>query len=148
MKHFKRLFALFIIMGMVYFTLEGLWRGWTNIIMLPVGGMCALLIGLLNERPRFIKLKIWQQCLIGTAIILSVEFISGCIVNLWLGLNIWDYSTIPFNVLGQVCLPYGLLWFTLCPFAIWLDDWLRWRLYKENTHYPVYENYIDLITSK
>lgn len=148
MKHFKRLFALFIIMGMVYFVLEGLWRGWTNIIMLPVGGMCALLIGLLNERPRFIKLKIWQQCLIGTAIILSVEFISGCIVNLWLGLRIWDYSAIPFNVLGQICLPYGFLWFALCPFAIWLDDWLRWRLYRENSHYPVYANYIDLITNK
>lgn len=85
----KRIFCLFIIMGAAYLVLEGIWRGWTNIAMLPVGGLCGVLIGLLNEYKQFYKLKIWQQCLTGTAIILSIEFLSGCILNLWLGLHIW-----------------------------------------------------------
>lgn len=56
----------------------------------------------------------WQQCLIGTLITLVIEFVSGYILNIKLGLDIWDYSSIPFNLMGQICLPYGILWFFLC----------------------------------
>lgn len=148
MINLKRVLCLFFVMGAAYLVLEGIWRGWTNIAMLPIGGLCGLLIGLLNEYPKFYKLKIWQQCIIGTAIILSIEFLSGCILNLWLGLHIWDYSTLPFNIMGQICLLYGVLWFLITPFAIWIDDWLRWRLYNDDTHYPFWENYVWLITNK
>ena len=36
-----------------------------------------------------------------------------------------DYSNMPFNVLGQVCLPFSIIWFFLSYVAIRLDDWLR-----------------------
>ena len=32
---------------------------------------------------------------------------------LWLKLDIWDYSRIPFNLYGQICLPYAAVWFVL-----------------------------------
>ena len=46
---------------------------------------------------------IWKQMLICSIIITAVEFTSGLILNVWLGLGIWDYSNMPFNILGQIC---------------------------------------------
>ena len=119
-----------ILGGMVYFTIEGVWRipsngGWANIAMLLIGGVCFFLIGNINQFPKFYKLSMRLQSLIGAAVILLMEFISGCIFNLWLGLEIWDYSDMPLNVCGQICLLYGILWFFLVPFAIWLEDKLN-----------------------
>jgi uncharacterized membrane protein YedE/YeeE len=68
-------------MGALYMVLEGLWLGWTHISMLVVGGLSAFLIGRLNEHPAFYDSKMWQECLIGTVIILVLEFISGMILN-------------------------------------------------------------------
>ncbi|MBV4423256.1 hypothetical protein KM780_13335, partial [Clostridium tyrobutyricum] len=68
---------LILIMGAIYMVLEGLWRGWTHISMLVVGGIAAFLIGRLNQHPKFYDRKMWQECLIGTVIILVLEFISG-----------------------------------------------------------------------
>ena len=56
------------------------------------------------------------------------RFKCGVIVNIWLGWNIWDYSNTPFNILGQVCLPFALIWFVLAHAAIVLDDYLRYWL--------------------
>ena len=53
-----------------------------------------------------------------------------------MGLEIWDYSDLPYNLLGQVCLLYMNLWFLLSLPAILLDDWLRWRWFDEQApHY-------------
>jgi uncharacterized membrane protein len=144
----KRLVTLGFIMGMVYFTLEGFWRGWTNIAMLFIGGFCGVIIGLLNEYPQFVKLKVWQQSLIGVPIVLVVELISGLILNIWLGYGIWDYSEMPGNLYGQICISYSILWFLLVPFGVWMDDWLRWKLYGQGRPYGLKKIYRDLITLK
>ena len=81
-------------------------------------------------------MPLWQQMLIGTAIITGLEFVTGCIVNLWLGWNVWDYSNVPLNVFGQICLPYILLWAPISLAGIILDDYLRYWLFKEERpHY-------------
>lgn len=128
--------------------LEGLWRGWTNISMLVVGGLCAFLIGRLNEYKSFCNKKMWQQCLMGTLITLCIEFVSGLILNVWLGFHIWDYSNTFGNIYGQICLPYALLWFVLMPLAIYTDDWLRYKLFGEQKPTGLLEYYKDLFTNK
>ena len=35
-----------------------------------------------------------------------------------LGLDVWDYSKVPFNFLGQVCVLYSVLWGFLSAAAI------------------------------
>ena len=57
-----------------------------------------------------------------------VEFCAGCVLNLWLGLDIWDYSDIPFNLLGQICLPFSLVWWVLCFLFIVVFDWMRYAV--------------------
>lgn len=45
----------------------------------------------------------------GTVFITGVEFIFGCIFNISLGMNVWNYDNMLFNLLGQICLPFSLL---------------------------------------
>ena len=135
-------------MGIIYMGIELLWRQKTDISMLFVGGLCSYLVGKLNEQPRFYNKNMWKQCIIGTVIVLVIEFISGIILNVWLGLNIWDYSDMRWNLYGQICLSYTLLWFVLMPLCIYVDDWLRWKLFNEEKPSDLLNYYCELITIK
>ena len=92
----KYLFLL-CVGGSIYYLVEVLYRGYSHYTMFFVGGICFILIGLLNEGMSW-DLCIEKQVGLGLAAVLIVEFISGCILNLWLGLHIWDYSKLPFNI--------------------------------------------------
>ena len=72
-----------------------------------------------------------KQMAIGAIVITTLEFLCGYIVNLWLGWNVWDYSNMPLNLFGQICLPFTALWFFLSAVAVILDDWIRHILWKE-----------------
>lgn len=122
--------VLFTIMGGMYCIIEVLWRGYTHYSMFILAGICGVCIGLVNEVLSYTT-PIWLQALIGAVIVLTGEFICGCICNLWLGLNIWDYSDMPFNVLGQICLPFAVAWVFLSGIAIVVDDYLRYWLFDE-----------------
>ena len=37
----------------------------------------------------------------------------------------------PFNLLGQICLPFAVAWLALAAVAIVLDDYLRYWLFGE-----------------
>jgi hypothetical protein len=89
-----------------------------------------------------------MQSFLGALITLAVEFVSGLILNVWLGLNVWDYSHEPFNIMGQICPQYKVLWFLLMPLAIWVGDMIRWGLYRDRRRYGITENYIELATGK
>ncbi len=129
--------GLFSVGGAIYIMMELLWRGYSHWTMFIVGGMCFVLVGLLNELLTF-EMSLVYQMAIGACIITQVEFISGCIINLWLGWNVWDYSDMPFNVYGQICLPYMVLWFLLSGAAIILDDYLRyWWFGEERPKYKI-----------
>lgn len=139
----KYWFIPFLLMGCIYVTKEVLWRGYSHWTMFIVGGLCGVLIDLLNERNKHMSMLL--QSVIGAIITLAIEFASGLIVNVWLGWNIWDYSTEPFNILGQVCPQYGLIWFVIMPYVIWVADMIRWMLYRDRRRYDLIMNYKDLL---
>lgn len=122
--------ALFLIGGGVYFLLEVAWRGHSHWSMVIVGGICFVSCGLLNEVFEW-QTPMWMQMLLSSLLITAAEFVSGCILNLWLGLEVWDYSGMPLNLFGQICLPFMILWFFLSVAAIILDDYLRYWLFGE-----------------
>ena len=76
------------------------------------GAVCLLAIYRLNQRLR--KYSLLFRALVGAAVITAIEFFTGILVNVLLGLSVWDYSALPLNLLGQICLPYSLLWLLLC----------------------------------
>ena len=122
--------------GCVYFLIEMAWRGHSHWTMAVLGGVCFVLIGDINE---FIpwNMPLVLQGAIGSGTVTLLELVSGIILNLWLGLGIWDYSNMPFNFLGQICLPFSLLWVALSVVAVILDDWLRYWLFGEDR--PTYK---------
>lgn len=128
---------LFGIGGLVYTLLEIIVRGRTHWTMFIVGGVAFFLIGCINEKYRSMALV--KQMIIGALVITLLELVCGCIVNLWLGWNVWDYSNMPFNLLGQVCVPFSILWFLLSAVAVVLDDWIRHLLWNEEMpHYKFF----------
>lgn len=66
-----------------------------------------------------------------TRTVTAIEFLSGYILNIVLGLGIWDYSNMPFNIIGQICLPFTVAWYILSLLAIVLDDHLRYWIFGE-----------------
>ena len=76
--------------------------GWTSLWMGLIGGMCGVIIGSLNDRPRYYNLKMWQQVIMGGSLIIAVELLTGLFFNMYLPLNLWDYSYSGFNFLGQI----------------------------------------------
>lgn len=108
--------------GAIYCGLEQIFRGHTHWTMGVVGGVAFILCGLVNEVIPW-EMVFWKQMLLCAVLITVVEFIAGCVLNLWLGLGIWDYSNLPFNILGQICLPFTVLWFFVSAVAIILDDY-------------------------
>ena len=120
-----REFLLFIIGGLIYASIEVFARGFTHWSMFIVGGLCFVIIGLLNEWYNE-DMLFELQTLIGAFVITALEFISGYIVNIKLGWNVWDYSEHRFNLFGQICLHHSICyWIPLSAFAITLDDILR-----------------------
>lgn len=105
--------------------------------MFIVGGICFLSVGLINEVFEW-DMPLLKQMFISAIWITFIEADAGIILNGVYKLNIWDYSDMPFNFLGQVCLPYTILWFFLsCP-AIILDDYLRYWIFGEGKpHYKL-----------
>ncbi len=101
MKYIKQP-ALFCAGGLGYMGLELLWRGWTHSAMFFAGGTCFLLLGRLRKQPP------WVKAVAGAGIITAVELAAGLLVNRQY--TVWDYRAVPLNFLGQICLPYSLLW--------------------------------------
>ena len=143
MRQYLKSVILWLIGGWLYIGMELIWRGRSHWTMFCLGGLCFVLIGLINELIPWC-MPLWQQALIGAGIITSLEFLTGCIVNLALGWHVWDYSGMPGNVLGQICLPYSLLWILVAVLAIILDDWLRYLIFdEERPHYCLWRHKED-----
>lgn len=128
---------LFAIGGMGYFFLEVLVRGYSHYTMFLCGGACFVCCGLLNENVK-IKMSFVSQMVLSSLIITALEFMTGLIVNVWLKMDIWDYSNLPYNFMGQICLFYSFLWFLVSSVAIVMDDYLRYKLFQEEKpHYKI-----------
>lgn len=105
----KKNALIFLTGGTIYPTLEILCRGKTDISMAAAGGICLCLINrVCNHDMKFKPLPV--KCFVGSGIITVVEFVIGMIVNVVLKLNVWDYSSMPLNVMGQICVPFSMLW--------------------------------------
>ena len=128
---------LFATGGLLYNILEMLFRGWSHWTMFILGGVCFICLGLINEIIPW-EMLLWQQVLIGAGIITGLEFATGCMVSLWFGWGVWDYSQMPGNILGQVCPQFFALWLPVSLAGIVLDDCLRyWWWQEEQPHYNV-----------
>lgn len=129
---------LFHFGGGTYTTIELLYRNETYIQMYILGGICFLICGLLNELYNW-DMSLIRQSLIGGAAVTILEFATGMIFNVWLGMNMWDYSDLYLNICGQIAPQFIGVWIILALIAILLDDCIRHRFFdEEKPHYKIF----------
>ena len=123
---------LFVIFGIIYFIIETVYkRQLTHWSMFVLAGIIGILIGSINEYIPW-GMPFWIQCGIGMTIATLAEGISGLILNIWLGLSVWDYSHTPLNFFCHQCsVPFCAVWYLLAGVCIVLDDYIRWRVFGE-----------------
>ncbi len=109
--------------GILYVLLEILWRGFTHPSMLLAGALSAMWLYFL--RARWGHTHLFVQCFLGMTGITLIELAVGCVVNLWLGLEVWYYGDMPYNLWGQICPTFSVLWFFLSLPALWLCEKIR-----------------------
>ena len=97
---------LFFVGGAGYVGLEFLWRGWSHSSMFLAGGSAFLLLGAVREKLNRFCAPVRGIC--GAGIITAVELAAGLLVNR--DHTVWDYRPLPLNFMGQICLPFCLLW--------------------------------------
>ena len=125
MKKLLQHIVIAVIGGLTYMGIEILWRGHTHWTMGVLGGVCFVLIGLLDEWQDHPPL--WLQMVQGAVLVTALELITGLIVNRWLGWNVWDYSDMPGNLWGQVCPQFAAAWLVLSWAAVKLENLMhRW----------------------
>ena len=119
--------------GTLYFLLEVAYKtatgsperiSWTMLVLAVV--LCVPVERAGAELPW--ECPLWLQAAVCAVLVTVVEFCAGCALNLWFGLDIWDYSALPLHLYGQVCLAFSLAWWVLCFAFIPVFDWLRWAV--------------------
>lgn len=104
--------AVFLLGAGAYGTMEVLFRGYTHWTMLITGGACVLTMYYMQDW--ILNLPVVLGALAGALVITFYEFFVGVLVNLKLGWQVWDYSALPGNILGQICPAFTAIWFCVC----------------------------------
>lgn len=119
--------------GTMYFLLEVIFKSvtghperisWT---MLVVAILLTIPVERAGEQLPW-AVPLWLQALVCAALVTAVELAAGCVINLWLGWDVWDYTAMPGNILGQICPQYSAIWWVLCLAFIPAFDWLRYAV--------------------
>ncbi len=129
---------MFLTGGFLYCGIEILYRGYSHISMLFAGGLCFILVGVIQNILGDSASIVGQMLLCGI-MITGVEFLFGEVVNKYMHLNVWDYSAEQYNFKGQICLLYSNMWFLLsCPMII-LHDYMEYILIgSQMPHYKIF----------
>ena len=119
--------------GAVYYLMEVAYKtatghperiSWTMLVLAIV--LCVPVERAGAELPW--ECPLWLQALACAALVTAVELAAGVVLNLWLGLGVWDYSGLPGNLWGQICPQFALIWWVLCLLFIPVFDWLRYAV--------------------
>lgn len=129
-KRFMEYLFLWMIGGSLYYSIEILFRGYSHYSMFILGGICMIFIAIQGQVSHFQE-AMWIQGLRSGCFVTSCEFITGLIVNKWYKLDVWDYTEVPFNVFGQICLPFALLFTLLSVIAIVISSNLLHYVFHE-----------------
>lgn len=123
--------------GCIYYTVEILFRGFSHWTMFLLGGICFLFFYMQGILTAW-KEPLWIQTFRATIFVVSMEFITGIIVNKYLNMNVWNYEDMPFHVFGQICLPFAVIFSGLCVMGIIMSGYMgHWFYGEEKPHYHI-----------
>lgn len=111
MQSFRRALSVFAVGGMLYCASELLYRRRTHPSMFAAGGLALLTA----DRVRRVRCRGGAVVRVSlcTGAFTFIELCIGLLVNRRGRTRVWDYSRMPLNYKGQICLPFTLLWAAL-----------------------------------
>lgn len=121
---------LWVLGGTIYYSLEMVFRGFSHWSMFVLGGLALCFCTYQGVAMRWTE-PMWIQIIRSVAFVTSLEFITGIIVNKYLKLAVWDYSDQPFQLWGQICLPFMILFSGLLVIATFLGGMISHKLFGE-----------------
>jgi uncharacterized membrane protein len=89
-----------------------------------VGGAAMCLLHRLNNSSDGAAVLFLKMCF-SAVCITAAELLAGLVLNVKLGLNIWNYSRLPYNLYGQICPAFSLIWFSLSGIGMLFDALIR-----------------------
>ncbi|MCI5869549.1 MAG: hypothetical protein MR224_08555 [Dorea sp.] len=135
MKKISEYLFLWALGGTLYYFMEIFFRGFSHWSMFILGGICLVFFTVQGQMVHW-EDPMWRQILRCIIFVTAMEFITGIIVNKWLDLAVWDYSSLPFQLFGQICLPFAVLFSGLCAIGILLGgNLLHWFYGEEKPHF-------------
>lgn len=129
--------VLFVVFSALYVWIEIMFRNRSDRSMLALSGVLGVILGMGNNVVPW-SMGLVQQGLIGGFLIVTPMeyFVGKFLVNQ--DLSIWNYSNMPYNIDGQICLPFTLIWCVISVVVVVLDDYLRYFIFNENKpHYKI-----------
>lgn len=130
MKKLSEYLFLWTLGGVIYYSLEMIFRGFSHWSMFFLGGFCLVFFAQQGIWTGW-RAPLWKQVGWSVLFVTSCEFITGIFVNKIMGWNVWDYTDQPFQILGQICLPFTIIFSGLCAAGILLSGYLLHFLYGE-----------------
>lgn len=138
MKRFLEIMFLFFVGGSVYYTFEIMFRGYSHWTMFVLGGICLCFFWIQGMAVQW-KDPLWRQLIRCMIFVTSMEFTTGIIVNKWLKIAVWDYSALPFNLFGQICVQFMIIFSGLAMVGIFLSGYfMHWIFNEEKPDYTVF----------
>lgn len=119
MRNFFEYLFIAVAGGFIYCMIEIMWRGRTHYSMFFAG---AIVLSSFYYITANYQINSILKCFAGMIIITVTELVFGIVFNIILKENVWDYSGMPLNFLGQICLPFSLIWFALSGLAFKLIE--------------------------
>ena len=95
-----------------------------------VGGISFLLFDQINNIISWNLDLILQGC-IGSAIVTGFELIIGEGLKILNQTPMWDYSNMPLNYDGVICLPFSIVWIFITILGILVADAYNYYLFRE-----------------
>lgn len=139
MSNISKKIISFFIGGALYFVIEIMTRGYSHYSMFICGGISYVLVGIIgrwildnNRRP---EIAIASVMLVGSMIITTMELFTGIIVNIVFDMRVWDYSNMDYNVMGQICPAFSILWALISLPCVYIDSVVRKYIFGEKIDY-------------
>lgn len=128
MRKVSEYIFLWALGGSIYYLLEMGFRGFSHWSMFVVGGLALCFCTYQGEVMHWTE-GLWIQLIRSVVFVTALEFITGILVNKYFHLAVWDYSDQPFNLWGQICIPFMILFSGLLLLAIYLGGTLSYTLF-------------------
>lgn len=146
MKHFYKSLFLFFVGFTAYLAIEVCFKsamshgglGCSHPLCGIMGGLSFLIFDQFNNELSW-HLDLLLQGMLGACVVTLLELTVGLWDKYFLHIGMWDYSGIPFNYQGVICLPFSLIWIGVAMIAILVADAINYYILDEEPcpHYHV-----------